>query len=151
MRAWTCTALLAVLLSASAAQASRDLAQTGAVDDFYWRRFPPYNCDNRLGISPYFLEPIWEQPLPNTTCFTVRTKTPTIEEPRCNNMDFYKLEMEVANTCINGIRRFYVNGEERVQPTGETFGIGGLRTLVKMPQVNIPPLPLNYAKEQGLE
>ncbi|KAG1679243.1 hypothetical protein FOA52_009272 [Chlamydomonas sp. UWO 241] len=125
--------LALVALLALAGVSARNLQQTD--NGAFWRRFPPYNCDNRLEISPYYLEKLWTQPSANTTCFTMRTKTPTVVS-ECNAMDINKVELEVANTCSKGIRRFYVNGVEGKQPTPDTF-VQGTRTLIKLVDIGL--------------
>lgn len=94
-------------------------------------RFPPYSCENDIAVSPYLLSPL--QRMNNMWCYTVAVTTPARVSP-CNVMDFYKLELEVTPQCKDGIRRIFVNGEERVQPTAQEFGPG--RWLIKMPGVS---------------
>jgi hypothetical protein len=74
---------------------SQDLNLNGGSNQDFENRFPPYNCNNNLAVSPYYIEPAWTKPAPNMTCFTVRTKTPTAVSP-CNDMDFFKFELEVC-------------------------------------------------------
>ncbi|GAX74690.1 hypothetical protein CEUSTIGMA_g2138.t1 [Chlamydomonas eustigma] len=94
--------------------------------------FPPYSCNNNPLISPYYLSaPIAGN---EQVCFTIGVKTPSLPSV-CENMDFYKLELEVQPACSKGVISYTVNGERRVAPTPEAFGTG--QHLIKFPQINL--------------
>eukprot|EP00798_Chlamydomonas_sp_ICE-L_P008487 gene8487-4847_t len=99
-------------------------------------KFPPYYCDTRPKGSPFYLRPSYTVVEDRVVCLDVKTRQPEIESI-CNDMDFYKLEIEVKPKCTLGIKYVHVNGVLTTLPTFETFGPQDSRALIKCPNVNL--------------
>eukprot|EP00798_Chlamydomonas_sp_ICE-L_P019251 gene19252-25882_t len=99
-------------------------------------KFPPYYCDTRPKGSPFYLRPSYTVVEDRVVCLDVKTRQPEIESI-CNDMDFYKLEIEVNPKCTLGIKYVHVNGVLTTLPAFETFGPQNSRALIKCPNINL--------------
>eukprot|EP00798_Chlamydomonas_sp_ICE-L_P027249 gene27249-2503_t len=126
-------ATLAFCALTSIVTADRSILQAYKNLPMWQRTFPPYQCIKNLDVSPFYLETSYTQ-MGGKVCFTARTKTPTKVDD-CNDMDFYKLELDVALDCVRAVTSYTVNGEERPRPTYSSYG--NEKGLIKLTQVNL--------------
>jgi hypothetical protein len=83
--------------------------------------FPFCECDHNGINSPYWLS----QPIvtygefSNEYCFKIQQSSYCNVKSNCCNMNIYKIDFAVKNTCYGSVLKTYVNGT-RIYPTFDT-------------------------------